>query len=82
MDRAATPELIAQLAASGAFVVACVVLDASMMGITGAKLAADPRVSERLDQAWLEATTTIRREISRSYCAPSEHYAMQASRCW
>ncbi|HEX5658548.1 MAG TPA: amidohydrolase family protein [Polyangiales bacterium] len=52
MDRPATPQIIAEVAQSGAFVVACVVLDASMMGITGAELADDRRVSERLDQAW------------------------------
>jgi hypothetical protein len=40
MDQAGTPEVIAQVAQSGAFVVACVVLDASMMGVTGAELAA------------------------------------------
>ncbi|MGW0172964.1 amidohydrolase family protein [Rhodococcus sp. NPDC003322] len=53
MDRPHTPRIIEQIAASGAFVVPCVVLDASMMGITGAELAADPRVSSRLDDAWL-----------------------------
>ena len=33
---------------------ACVVLDASMMGITGAPLADDPRVASRLSAAWDE----------------------------
>jgi imidazolonepropionase-like amidohydrolase len=54
MDRPHTPQIIEQIAASGAFVVPCVVLDASMMGVTGAELADDPRVSSRLDEAWME----------------------------
>ncbi|GAA2846093.1 imidazolonepropionase [Actinoplanes cyaneus] len=54
MDRPHTAEIVGQIAASGAFVVPCVVLNASMMGITGAELAADSRVSSRLDQPWLE----------------------------
>ncbi|MFB8025638.1 MULTISPECIES: amidohydrolase family protein [unclassified Streptomyces] len=54
MDQPHTDEIIDLIAASGAFVVPCVVLNASMMGITGHSLAADPRVSSRLDQAWLD----------------------------
>jgi imidazolonepropionase-like amidohydrolase len=54
MDRPHTAEIIEQIAASGAFVVPCVVLNASMMGITGAEFATDPRVSSRLDKPWLE----------------------------
>ncbi|MEV0896280.1 amidohydrolase family protein [Actinoplanes sp. NPDC049802] len=54
MDRPHTTEIVELIAASGAFVVPCVVLNASMMGITGAELAADPRVSARLDQPWLD----------------------------
>jgi len=54
MDRPHTADVIELIAASGAFVVPCVVLNASMMGITGADLAADPRVSSRLDDAWLD----------------------------
>ncbi|MGA5299578.1 amidohydrolase family protein [Nucisporomicrobium flavum] len=54
MDRPHTGELVDLIARSGAFVVPCVVLDASMMGITGAALADDPRVSSRLDDRWLE----------------------------
>jgi imidazolonepropionase-like amidohydrolase len=52
MDRPHTTEIVDAIAASGAFVVACVVLNASMMGITGAELADDPRVGLRLDDAW------------------------------
>ncbi|VTR76075.1 amidohydrolase family protein [Cellulomonas hominis] len=62
MDRPHTPEIIDLIAASGAFVVPCVVLDASMMGVTGAELAADPRVSERLGDAWLR---TLRSSFDR-----------------
>ena len=52
MDAPHTPDIIEQFRASGAFVVACIVLDASMMGITGAELADDPRVGDRLDERW------------------------------
>ncbi|MDY0908538.1 amidohydrolase family protein [Microbacterium sp. CFBP9034] len=52
MDRPHTPEIIAAIAQSGAFVVACVVLDASMMGITGSALADDPRVAGKLSADW------------------------------
>lgn len=53
MDRPHTAEIIEAVAASGAFVVPCVVLDASMMGIPATALASDPRVRSRLDDAWL-----------------------------
>ena len=52
MDRPHTPEIIDAIAQSGAFVVACVVLDASMMGITGSALADDPRVAGKLSPEW------------------------------
>lgn len=54
MDQPHTDEIIALVKDSGVFVVPCVVLNASMMGITGSELAEDPRVHSRLDQAWLE----------------------------
>ena len=54
MDRPHTSRIIDAIAGAGAFVVACVVLDASMMGITGAPLADDPRVAPRLSAAWEE----------------------------
>ena len=54
MDRPHTDEIIDLIVTSGAFVVPCVVLNASMMGITGSALAEDPRVSSRLDEAWAE----------------------------
>ena len=52
MDRPHTTAIIDAIAQSGAFVVACVVLDASMMGITGAELADDPRVAAKLPREW------------------------------
>jgi imidazolonepropionase-like amidohydrolase len=53
MDRPHTPEIIDLIAKSGAFVVPCVVLDASMIGITGEGFSADSRVSSRLSEEWL-----------------------------
>ena len=53
MDAPHTDKIIELIARSGAFVVPCVVLDASMMGLTGAAFAADPRVHTRLDDTWL-----------------------------
>ena len=52
MDGPHTAEIIGLIRDSGAFVVPCVVLNASMMGITGGELADDPRVAARLDQDW------------------------------
>lgn len=52
MDRPHTPEIVDLIAGSGMFVVPCVCLDASMMGITGSALADDPRVARRLDDKW------------------------------
>lgn len=57
MDQPHTDEIVAMLKDSDTFVVPCVVLNASMMGITGDELADDPRVSSRLDEAW---TSTLR----------------------
>ena len=57
MDRPHTAEIIAMVAGSGAFVVPCVVLNASMIGITGDELADDPRVASRLPGDWM---TTLR----------------------
>lgn len=52
MDRPHTEQIVHAIAESGVFVTPCVVLNASMMGITGAELADDPRVASRLDEAW------------------------------
>ncbi len=57
MDGPHTKEIIDEIRESGVFVVPCVVLNASMMGITGNQLADDPRVASRLDDAW---TATLR----------------------
>lgn len=52
MDRPHAEEIIDMIGRAGVFVVPCVVLNASMMGITGSELADDPRVAARLDEAW------------------------------
>lgn len=57
MDQPHTDEIIDRIVESGVFVTPCVVLNASMMGITGAELADDPRVASRLDEDWM---TTLR----------------------
>ncbi|ULP41608.1 amidohydrolase family protein [Mycobacterium lentiflavum] len=53
LDQGATPELIDVIVRSGAFVIATTVTCASILGHTGAALAADPRVATRLDETWL-----------------------------
>ncbi len=70
MDQAHTDEIIDAVLDSGAFVVPCIVLDASMMGITGAAFAADPRVNSRLDPAW---TTALRSSFNRYPQGRLEH---------
>ncbi len=62
MDRPHTATIVELIAQSDAFVVPCVVLNASMMGITGAALADDPRVASRLPDEWLE---TLRSSFNR-----------------
>lgn len=52
MDQPHTEEIITTVAEADMFVVPCVVLNASMMGITGAELADDPRVAGRLSNEW------------------------------
>ena len=52
MDQPHTAEIISLIRDSGMFVIPCVTLNASMMGITGSELADDPRVAARLDAAW------------------------------
>ncbi|MEU4252930.1 amidohydrolase family protein [Amycolatopsis sp. NPDC026612] len=52
MDRPHTTEIVDLIAGAGMFVVPCVCLDASMMGITGSELADDARVARRLDDKW------------------------------
>ena len=62
MDRPHTTEIVDLVAEAGMFVVPCVCLDASMMGITGSYLADDPRVARRLDGKWEE---TLRSSYNR-----------------
>jgi imidazolonepropionase-like amidohydrolase len=52
MDQPHTAEIIELIAGAGLFVVPCISLNASMMGITGGELADDPRVARRLDPQW------------------------------
>lgn len=52
MDGPHDDEIVALAKEAGVFFVPCVVLDASMMGITGAELADDPRVAAKLDADW------------------------------
>ncbi|WP_329790161.1 amidohydrolase family protein [Lentzea sp. DG1S-22] len=54
LDQPHNDQIIGLIARSGTFVVPCVVLNASLMGITGSEFAADPRVSSRLDDAWMK----------------------------
>ncbi|NBH12237.1 amidohydrolase family protein, partial [Amycolatopsis sp. SID8362] len=62
MDRPHTAEIVDLVAEAGMFVVPCVALNASMMGITGGDLADDPRVARRLDGKWAE---TLRSSYDR-----------------
>ncbi|MFC5034651.1 amidohydrolase family protein [Streptomyces sp. So13.3] len=62
MDQPHTEEIIRLIRDSGIFVVPCVSVNASLMGISGAALADDPRVASRLDQDW---TSTLRSSFNR-----------------
>lgn len=53
MDQPHTSDIIDLIASSAAFVTPCLVLNASMMGISGTAFAADPRVRSKLSPAWL-----------------------------
>jgi hypothetical protein len=70
MDQPHTDELIARIADAGVFVTPCVVLNASMMGITGARLADDPRVASRLDAP---SETTLRSSFDHYPHGDIEH---------
>lgn len=52
MDGPHNDEIVVLAKEAGVFFVPCVVLDASMMGITGGELADDPRVAAKLDADW------------------------------
>jgi imidazolonepropionase-like amidohydrolase len=62
MDQPHTQAIMDQIAASGAFVTPCIVLNSSMMGITATEFAADPRVSSKLDDSW---TATLNSSYNR-----------------
>jgi imidazolonepropionase-like amidohydrolase len=49
-----TPELIKAIADSGAFVTPCLVLNSSIIGKPASDLVADPRVSSKLSQEWVD----------------------------
>ncbi|MFH9748511.1 amidohydrolase family protein [Streptomyces anulatus] len=52
MDQPHTAEIISIVKDAGMFVIPCITLNASMMGITGSDFADDPRVAARLDRDW------------------------------
>ncbi|MGW4401112.1 amidohydrolase family protein [Amycolatopsis nivea] len=62
MDQPHTAEIISLVKDAGMFVVPCISLNASLMGITGSALADDPRVASRLDSKWEE---TLRSSYNR-----------------
>jgi imidazolonepropionase-like amidohydrolase len=55
LDGPPTSEIVNAIAQAGVFVIPCLVLNRSITGTTGEDLAADPRVSSRLDETWLRA---------------------------
>ncbi|WP_370934762.1 amidohydrolase family protein [Amycolatopsis sp. cg13] len=62
MDQPHTDEIISLVKDAGMFVVPCISLNASLMGITGSALADDLRVAARLDDKWEE---TLRSSYNR-----------------
>jgi imidazolonepropionase-like amidohydrolase len=54
-DRQPTPEFVAAIASSGAFVVPTLVTISTAFGNSAAALAADKRVSSRLSKKWLDS---------------------------
>jgi imidazolonepropionase-like amidohydrolase len=54
-DRQPTPEFVADIASSGAFVIPTLVTISSAVGNNASALAADERVKSRLDPKWLNA---------------------------
>jgi imidazolonepropionase-like amidohydrolase len=50
-----TPELVAAIAAAGAFVIPCLTVNSTAIGYNAAALAADERVRSRLSKKWLDA---------------------------
>lgn len=62
MDQPHTAEIVSLVKDAGMFVIPCISLNASLMGITGSALADDPRVASRLDRKWEE---TLRSSYNR-----------------
>lgn len=62
MDQPHTAEIVSLVKDGGMFVIPCISLNASLMGITGSALADDPRVASRLDRKWEE---TLRSSYNR-----------------
>ena len=54
-DRSPTPELVADIASAGAFVIPTLVTLSTAFGNSAATLAADERVSVRLSKQWLDS---------------------------
>jgi hypothetical protein len=54
-DRQPTPEFVAAIASSGAFVIPTLVTISSAVGNNASALAADKRVSSRLSRKWLDS---------------------------
>lgn len=55
MDRPHTADIVRRIADAGAFVVPCIVLNASMMGRSASGFAADERVRTKLPASWRQA---------------------------
>ena len=55
VDRPHTPDLVAAIAASGAFVTPCLSLNSSVIDNAAAALAANKRLSSRLRKQWLDS---------------------------
>ncbi|WP_336157602.1 amidohydrolase family protein [Amycolatopsis sp. VC5-11] len=62
MDQPHTAEIVSLVKDADMFVIPCISLNASLMGITGSALADDPRVASRLDREWEE---TLRSSYNR-----------------
>jgi imidazolonepropionase-like amidohydrolase len=55
VDPPHSPEFVTAIRDSGAFVTPCLTLNSSVMGNTGAALAADERVHSRLSKKWIDS---------------------------
>ena len=55
LDRSISEDVLHTIIGGGVFVIPCLVINRSILGHGAADLAADPRVSSRLDESWLRA---------------------------